>query len=165
VERGAVLETQDLYVLPLFGDRKPFPVVQSPFRENEPHFSFDGKWLAYDSNESGAFQIYVTSFPALDQKVQISTNGGGQPRWRRDGRELYYLASDGKLMAVDITAGPKMSSGIPRVLFDTRLILNPLQDQYAVTPDGQRFLVLTPVTESTTTPITVVVNWTAGLRR
>lgn len=156
---------QDLYVLPMFGDRKPIQIVQSPFQENEAHFSFDGKWLAFGSNESGRFQTYVMSFPALDLKRQVSTNGGSQPRWRRDGKELYYLATDGKLMAVDVTAGATLDSGTPRELFDTELTLNPLQDQYRVTPDGQRFLVLKPVTEATPTPITVVVNWTSGLRK
>jgi hypothetical protein len=105
----------------------------------------------------------VISFPALDQKRQISTNGGEQPRWRRDGKELYYLAADGKLMAVDITADAKIDSGTPRELFDTELTLSPLNDQYRVTPDGQRFLVLKPVTEATPTPITVVLNWQSGL--
>jgi Tol biopolymer transport system component len=156
---------QDLYALPLFGDRKPFPIVQSPFQENEAQFSFDGKWLAYSSNESGRFQVYVLSFPALDQKRQISTNGGSQPQWRRDGKELYYLAPDGKLMAVNMTAGAEIDSGTPRELFDTELTLSPLQDQYRVTPDGQRFLVLKPISEATPTPITVVVNWTARLKK
>jgi hypothetical protein len=156
---------QDLYALPLFGDRKPFPIVQSPFQENEAQFSFDGKWLAYNSNESGRFQVYVLSFPALDQKRQISANGGSQPQWRRDGKELYYLAPDGKLMAVNMTAGAEIDSGTPRELFDTELTLSPLQDQYRATPDGQRFLVLKPISEATPTPITVVVNWTARLKK
>lgn len=151
------------YVLPLFGDRKPFPVVQS--NAGEPHFSFDAKWLAYDSDESGTWQTYVTSFPVADQKRQISTSGGNQPRWRQDGKELYYLDPDGKLMAVDITAGAKIDSGIPRELFDTELNVSRTIDQYDVTADGQRFLVLKPVSETTPTPITVVVNWTAGLKK
>jgi hypothetical protein len=104
-------------------------------------------------------------FPALDQKRQISTNGGSQPQWRKDGNELYYLAPDGKLMAVNITASAHIDSGIPRELFDTGLTLSPLQDQYRVTPDGQRFLVLKPISEATPTPITVIVNWTARLNK
>lgn len=156
---------QDLYALPLFGEREPIPIVQSPFQEDEAHFSFDGKWIACDSNESGTFQVYVISFPALDQKGQISTSGGGQPHWRRDGKELYYLAADGAVMAVDINAGTKIDSGVPRELFDTELTLNPIQDQYRVTPDGHRFLVLKPITDAAPPPITVVVNWTASLRK
>src|SRR5207237_4846325 len=109
----------DLYILPLFGDRKPFPIVQSSSNQDESRFSFDGKWLAYNSNESGTWQVYVVSFPAADQKRQISIDGGVQPRWRRDGKELYYLDINGKLMAADIAAGAKIEPGIPRVLFDT----------------------------------------------
>jgi len=147
-------------VLPLFGDRKPFPIVR--VRSNEPHVSPDGKWLAYDSDESGAWEVYVVSFPAGDRKRQISTNGGGQSRWRRDGRELYYLAPDGQMMAVEITAVETVESGTPRVLFETGLTLDPSHDQYTVTSDGQRFLIRMPVAESS--PITVVVNWDAGRR-
>src|SRR5207237_6390962 len=91
---------KNIWILPLFGDRKPFRIVHSDFPLDEPHFSFDTKWLAYASAESGTWQIYVISFPAADQKRQVSTAGGSQPRWRHDGRELYYLALDGKLMAV-----------------------------------------------------------------
>src|SRR5207248_11443637 len=78
------LPTHEVWIRPMFGDGKPFPIVKSAFLLDEPHFSFDGRWLAYGSNESGAWQIYVISFPAADQKKQISTSGGGQPRWRRD---------------------------------------------------------------------------------
>jgi eukaryotic-like serine/threonine-protein kinase len=156
---------ESLNALPLFGDRKPFTVVKSPFPKDEPHFSFDGKWLAYASNESGTWQVYVVSFPTADQKYQISTDGGSQPRWRSDGKELYYLSLDGKLMAAGITAGEKIQSGIPRMLFETGLTTDPIRDQYAVTPDGQRFLLLRPLTGATPTPITVVINWTASLKK
>ncbi len=159
---------RDIYALPLFGDRKPFPVVQSRFDERTSQFSFDGKWLAYQSNESGTWQAYVVSFPAGAQKHQISTKGGAQPRWRRDGKELYYLTLDGKLMAVDITAGAKIESGAPRLLFDTKLTADVVSNQYAVTPDGQRFLVLMPAAETTQaapTPITVILNWTAARKK
>jgi serine/threonine protein kinase/Tol biopolymer transport system component len=153
----------DIYVLPLFGDRKPIPVVQSPGNDDEPRFSFDGNWLAYNSDESGTPQVYLMRFPPSDQKLQISRNGGVQPRWRSDGKELYYLDLDGKLMAVNITTGGTLESGTPRVLFDTKLSVDPSRDQFAVTPDGQRFLVQIPVAESEPTPITVLVNWPAGL--
>jgi WD40 repeat protein len=152
-------------ILPLFGDRKPFTFVESPYDKDKPHFSFDGKWLAYDSTESGTWQIYAASFPAADQKRLISTGGGVVPRWRRDGKELYYLAPDGKLMAVDIKPGEKLDSGIPHALFDTGLTAPaPAVDQYAVTPDGQRFLVQLPV-DTEAPPITVIVNWTASLKK
>ncbi|MBI2149280.1 MAG: protein kinase [Acidobacteria bacterium] len=152
-----------LYALPLFGDRKPLTLVPPPFTKDEAHTSYDSKWLAYNSNESGTWQIYVISFPNLEQKFQISTNGGVQPRWRKDGKEIYYLALDGKLMAVDFNPAGRIQSGIPRVLFDTGLTPTGNTEQYVATSDGQRFLVLKPLTESTPTPITAVLNWNAAL--
>jgi Tol biopolymer transport system component len=153
---------RDIYVSPLFGDRKAIPITQTRFDENEPHFSFDGRWLAYDSNESGTWQVYVVSFPALDQRCQVSAGGGGQPRWRQDGKELYYLAADGRLMAAEITARPKLDCGPPQLLFETGLKMDPVLDQYAVTPDGRRFLVLKPQ-EVVEAPLTVVLNWDADI--
>lgn len=161
----AFTSNTDLHVLPLFGDRKPLRIVQSPSQQDEPRFSPDGKWLAYNSNESGTWQVYVVSFPGADQKRQISVNGGVQPRWRRDVKELYYLDLDGKMIAVDITTGSRIEPGIPRVLFDTNSAPTPNNAEYAVTPDGQRFLVRQPVAETAPTPITVVVNWTASLKK
>jgi len=155
----------DIWAISVEGDRKPFPVVQSPYRKDEPHFSYDGKWLAYNSEESGQWQVYVISFPTGEQKRQISINGGTQPRWRQDGKELYYLAPDGKMMAVDVTTFSGIGSGIPRALFDTGLVVEPTLDQYAVTPNGQRFLLLKPVAGAAPTPITVVVNWAASLQK
>jgi len=149
----------NLYVLPLFGDRKPIPIAQTPFSEDEPRFAPDGKWLAFNSNESGTFQVYLMSLQATDQKRQVSTEGGVQPRWRRDGKELYYLALDGKVMVVDIRVDPSIESGVPRRLFDTKLSVDPIRDQFAVTADGERFLIQAPVSEGSPTPITVVVNW------
>jgi Tol biopolymer transport system component/tRNA A-37 threonylcarbamoyl transferase component Bud32 len=154
----------DIWALPLFGDRKPFPVVESPFGKDEPHFSFDAKWLAYNSAESGTSQVYVISFPARDQKRQISDTGGAQPRWNRDGTELYYVSLDGKMMAVNIKTGAKLDSGIPHVLFDTGISVETTRDQYAVTADGQRFLVLKPLSGAVQQPLTVIVNWTHLLK-
>jgi eukaryotic-like serine/threonine-protein kinase len=155
----------DLFVVPLFGDRKPFPIVQSPLNQDQSHFSFNGKWLAYGSNESGTWQIYVDSFPAVDQKRQVSTSGGAQPLWSQDGKELYYLSLDGKMIAVDIRVGAGIETGAPHVLFDTGLSVGPNLDQYAVSPDGNRFLLLLPAEESATTPITVVINWTSLINK
>jgi Tol biopolymer transport system component len=154
----------DLFALPLFGDRKPFPVAQSPFADDEPRFSFDGKWLAYNSNESGTPQVYVVSFPRIDQKRQISSAGGVQARWRRDGQELYYLGLDGSIMAVEFS-DTSTDSGSPRALFSTGLAPDAARDQFAVTPDGQRFLVELPAQDASAVPITVVMNWTASLRK
>jgi hypothetical protein len=105
--------------------------------------------------------VYVLAFPAGDRKRQITTDGGSQSRWRADVKELYYMASNGDIMAVEVTAGETMSSGTPWVLFGTGLPLMPGNDQYTVTGDGQRFLVRLPVSDSA--PITVVTNWAAAL--
>ena len=141
---------EDIYVLPLFGaEKKPIPVVTGPYRKDEPQFSYDGKWLAYTSNESGGtFEVYVISFPAGDQKLRISAiGGGGQPRWRKDGKELYYRAPDAAVMAVDIKPGPRIEAGIPHrlfVAFNSPSAQDPVRHQWSVTPDGQRFLLRYP---------------------
>jgi eukaryotic-like serine/threonine-protein kinase len=150
---------RDIYILPLFGDRKPFAIVQSTGRNIFPAFSFDGKWLAYQSDGLDTNQIYVIPFPGPGPKHRISVDGGIQPRWRRDGKELYYFSLDGKLMAVDITGGSVIVSGTPHELFDTKLnILLPHFRIYSATPDGKRFLLLKPLAEATPTPITIVLN-------
>jgi Tol biopolymer transport system component len=127
------------------------------------------RWVAYDSNESNSrYEVYVQSFPAGAAKIRISNGGGTQPRWRRDGKELFYIAYDGKLMAVDVKPGARFGAGIPHALFDSRMG-NPVgitNFRYDVTPDGQRFLVTTVKGEEKTSPdaITVVVNWMAGAK-
>jgi Tol biopolymer transport system component/DNA-binding winged helix-turn-helix (wHTH) protein len=152
----------DLWVLPMFGDRKPIPYLQTGFNELYSQFSPDGRWISYFSDESGKFEVYVRSFPVPDRKWTVSTGGGSQPKWRRDGKELFYLAPDGKLMAVDVQTGADFRVGIPKVLFDTHKV-SICDDQYAVTNDGQRFLV--SVRENTSAPFIVVINWTAELKR
>ena len=126
-------------------------------------FSPDGRWIAYQSNASGRVEIYVQPFPK-GPREQISTGGGAQVRWRRDGRELFYIALDGRLMAVPINLGPggrTIEAGVPAPLFTTRVggaIQGPLGWQYVAAPDGQRFLMST-VTETHTPAITVILNW------
>jgi dipeptidyl aminopeptidase/acylaminoacyl peptidase len=126
------------------GDKKPFPMVQGPYHKEEPQFSYDGKWLAYTSDESaGKFQVFVTSFPGGEQKLQVSRDGGAQPRWRADGKELFFRALDGNVMAVDIKVGPRIEAGVPHVLFSggpSASSRDPLRHMWAVSPDGQRFL-------------------------
>ena len=110
--------------------------------------------------------MYVEAFPGPGQKIRISTSGGGAPRWRRDGRELFYLTPTGTVMAVAITSGSPLEAGIPEPLFRTPITNLALNiDQYDVTDDGQRFLVLTPTGEARQSPITIVVNWTADLKK
>ena len=154
----------DIWALPLFGDRKPFPVFHGEFNESQSQFSPDVKWIAYVSDESGTPQIYVQSFPTLTGKWQISTEGGTQPRWRRDGRELFYLAPNRKLMAVTVRAGASFDAQTPRPLFETRLDGAALRQTYAVSADGNRFL-LNVALESGAPPVTIVINWPALLKK
>ncbi len=157
----------DLWVLPMFGDRQPRPFLQSEFNEKQGRFSPDGRWMAYASDESGKYEVYVQPFPAAGGKRQISSDGGEQPSWRRDGRELFYIADEKKLMAVEVeTNSPGFRASVPKELFRIHVFSDLYtRNQYAVTADGQRFLVNTLVEESAPSLITVVVNWAAGLKR
>jgi len=165
----------DLWALPLAGERKPFPVVQTSFEDMQGQLSPDGRWLAYASNESGRYEIYVQPFPESGGKWQVSTAGGTQPRWQREGHELFYVAPDNRLLAVQIRPASNARApdvGAPVVLFPTRLAsgagITPAgfdsRAQYAVAPDG-RFLLNVDATDAVTSPITVVLNWTAGLKQ
>jgi dipeptidyl aminopeptidase/acylaminoacyl peptidase len=139
---------EDIWILPMFGDKKPFPLVQGPYHKNEPQFSYDGKWVAYTSDESaGMYQVFITSFPGGEQKIQVSKDGGGQPRWREDGKELFFRSPDNGVMAVDIKVGAKIEAGVPHLLFtglNSVSNRDPTRHQTAVSPDGQRFLLRVP---------------------
>ena len=143
----------DIWALPLDGSGKPFPVVQTNFDEQDAQFSPDGKWIAYQSDESGRVEIYVQPFPGPGNKWPISTNGGSQVRWRRDGKELFYVALDGRLMAVpsESRRTPDPEVGTPVTLFTPRLggavQQGDYRHQYMVSSDGQRFLVATVAEE------------------
>ena len=165
----------DVWVLPLFGDRKPFPYVQTEFREARPRLSPDGRWLAYESDESKRLEIYVISFPQPGGKWQISIDGGAQPAWSRDGRELYYYSLTGKIMAVDIQSSttpngiaPTRGSrtqfqfGVPKALFDVRMSTS--NTSMDVSKDG-RFLLPALVEQDVSIPMTVVLNWPAMLKK
>jgi serine/threonine protein kinase len=115
------------------------PFLHGDFNESQGQFSPDGRWIAYVSDESGAQQVYVQSFPTLGGQRQISTEGGTQPQWRRDGKELFYLAPDRQLMAVTVKAGATFEHDAPRALFQTELNVAALRQSYAVSADGQRF--------------------------
>jgi serine/threonine protein kinase len=157
----------DLWVLPLFGDQKPYPFLQTEANERNARFSPDGRWLAYISDESGINQLYVQGFPASGGKWQVSTTGVYYLEWRRDGKELFYVSTDMKMMAVDVKGeGPTFEVGAPKVLFDLRVpSFNSPQAQFAVTADGQKFLIANTFGENSSVPITVVLNWTADLKR
>jgi Tol biopolymer transport system component len=155
----------DLFVLPLAGDRKPVPFLKTQFNELYGRFSPDGRWVAYRSNESGMYEIYVAPFPGPGGKRQISTAGGSFPRWRRDGTEIFYFAPDNKLMVAAVNGkGPSFEVGAVKPLFDTH-VFNGLRYPYDVTADGQQFLLSTVPGQSSSAPITVVVNWMAGLKK
>ena len=131
-------------------------------------FSPDGKWVTYASNESGKWEIYVTSFPVAHGKWRVSTTGGEQPRWRGDGKELFYLSSDGKMMAAPVTTGAKFDSGTPVALFSATPRQRAARTElfvYDVSRDGQRFLINTQVKQAETQPMSVVLNWPAKLNK
>jgi Tol biopolymer transport system component len=154
----------DLLILPLSPRRDPEPFLDTTAEEMQGQFSPDVHWIAYTSTESGSPEVYVRKFPAAGGERQISTRGGAQPRWRRDGKELFYLAPDGKLMAVAVNAGTAgIETSPPRELFNTGIAGSFLErrNQYVVTRDGQRFLVNISAEDESSAPITVVMNWDA----
>ena len=131
-------------------------------------FSPDGKWVAYASNETGKWEIFVTSFPNAHGKWQVSMGGGEQPRWRGDGKELFYLSSDGKVMAAPVVTGTKFDAGTPVVLFQAtprQPVVSGDLFVYDVSRDGQRFLINTQLKQQQTEPMTVVLHWTAKLNK
>jgi Tol biopolymer transport system component len=153
----------DIWAVPFEGDRTPFPVVRTPFEERDAQFSPDGKWIAYHSNESGRHEIYVRPFPGPGGPERISADGGVQARWRADGRELFYLTLDGKLVAIPLALRPDGRSHKPGPavsLFQARV--GPVQGvalhSYIAAPDGDRFLFET-VIEETPSPISLILNW------
>jgi eukaryotic-like serine/threonine-protein kinase len=153
----------DLWALPLFGDRKPFPLVQTPSDEVDAAFSPDGRWFAYQSNEGGQPQIYVQAFPPTGDKFQVSKNGGSLPVWRRDGKELFFVSPDSKMMAAAIDATGQFQGAVTP-LFTFSIPPSISRDrQYAVTKDG-RFL-MNVVQQSTSVPLTVVVNWFSAVQK
>jgi eukaryotic-like serine/threonine-protein kinase len=156
----------DLWVLRL-GDRKAEPFLRTRFNESAPRFSPDGRWLAYASDESGRQDIYVQPYPGPGGKWQISTDGGTEPVWNRNGRELFYRNGN-KMMAVDIATQPGFAAGKPRVLFEGPYVPTVFTaPNYDVSPDGQRFLMLKPSEQEETAPteINVVLNWFEELKR
>jgi Tol biopolymer transport system component len=159
---------KDLWVLPIgSGDRKPVPFLKTEFEELHGQLSPDSAWMAYASDETGPREVYVRPFPSGEGVSRISTAGGDQPRWRGDGKELFYAGADGRMMAVPVRAvtapKPSFEPGTPVPLFESHILATPTTNgvfQYDVTADGKRFLVVTA--DAATPPFTVVVNWNAG---
>jgi serine/threonine protein kinase len=156
-----------IWILPLTGDRRPYRFYQNDAEQHHGIFSPDGKWIAYTSNETGIAELYVQPFPATGGKWKVSAQGGAQPRWRRDGTELFYRTGDGKMMAVPIRTAGGFQAGPPRMLFQSSA--DPLYPNlgvpYDVSADGQKFLVSAALDETRSSPITVITNWAAGLGR
>ena len=152
----------DVWVLPLTGDRKPYAFLNGKYGEGEPRLSPDGKYLAYTSNESGHDEIYVQTFPDRAEKWQISTRGGYDPRWSGNGRELFYLSPEQRMMSVPIRTTPSFDPGTPADLFGAHVLFpGPGVEHYAVTDDGQTFILYTTAATRSLPSTTVVVNWTA----
>ncbi len=163
----SILFTENLqaFLLPLSGDKKPtafgLPSVYSPV---QARISPDGKYLAFSANDSGGTNVYIQAMPPNTGKWQISVDGGVQPRWRGDGKELFFLSLDQKMMAVDVALGATLTWGIPHELFQASpFFLN--ASPYDVTGDGQKFLMYSPTESAGNAPITVVLNWWAGLKK
>jgi Tol biopolymer transport system component/predicted Ser/Thr protein kinase len=159
----------DVWVLKLEGERKPRPFLQTPFNEGAPMFSPDGRWLAYQSDESGRQEIYVRPFPGPGGRSQISTEGGTEPMWARNGRELFYRSGD-KMMAAAIETKPVFAATKPKLLFEGHyergFFSASFQPNYDVSPDGQRFLMIkASEQESAVTQVNVVLNWSDEVRR
>jgi len=155
----------DLWVLPLGGDRKPFPFLQTEFTESFGQFSPDGRWIAYRSDESRGGEIYVAPFPGPGGQRQVSTAGGRQPRWRGNGKELFYLSPDDKMMAAEVNGqGATLEVGAVRPLFEARQSVTG-GFLYDVTGDGQRFLINAAVEQKASSPIILVQNWTVDSKR
>jgi serine/threonine protein kinase len=162
----------DPWILPLTGGRKPLPYFQTEAREALAVFSPSGKWIAYESNESGQMEVYVRSYPLeAGGKWQISTDGGEQPVWRRDGNELFYLTLDKQLMATEVQSNEIFKAGISKLLFQThvdpRVLVSgaTIPKQYFASSDGKYFLVNTLVDNSASAGITVLLNWKSFLKK
>jgi Tol biopolymer transport system component len=145
--------------------KDPKPILETRHNELQPALSTDGRWMAYASDQSGQYEIYVQEFPTGTQRT-VSIGGGMQPQWRRDGRELFYLAPDGSLMHVSVNAGERFTATAPKVLFKTLIppVLNPYRMDYVPASDGQRFLMKVPLNREAPV-ITVILNWPALLER
>ncbi len=171
VYRTPVDGRNQIGIVPLVGEQTLHWFEPSRFVQSNGQVSPDGRWLAYTSDESGRFEVYVQSFPAPGGgKWQISKDGGLYPRWRRDGRELFYYANDERLMAVPLRSATTLDVGDAVPLFKAHLLNGPaisagIRHQYDVARDGQRFLLNVPLEDAAASSITVVLNWAAGLKK
>ena len=148
----------DLWVVPVEGEHKPVVFLKTEFNEENARFSPDGRWVAYQSDESGKYEVYVRSFPTGSGKWEVSTNGGQAPIWRRDGKELFYWTADGTVMTADVNGtGTVFSVGNVQPLFNVPVSIGSLLTD--ATADGTRFLMFPVVGGQVTPPLTPVTNW------
>lgn len=165
-EYGYPKPSYDIWVQPVLGGQQPYPLIQAEGGQSNAHLSPNGRWLAYLSDEGGNREVYVQRFPNGGSTRQVSTNGGAGLSWRRDGKELFYHGSDGKLMAVPVLEGENFEMGAPVPLFEFRSGINaPAPTPYTVTGDGQRFLVNAIVNAEPRAPLTVIINWAASRKK
>jgi dipeptidyl aminopeptidase/acylaminoacyl peptidase len=156
-------DTKTFSIISVTGDHKPKALYSSSFIKDEFHLSPDGQLIAYGENRTGRWEVFLASFPSFQNIKQVSDRGGVQPRWRGDGRELFFLDTEGKMMSVSVERGSPPKVGVPKKLFDTGLVPDPTVNQYAVTEDGLKFLVLEPRKGYLET-YSVVLNWPATLK-
>ena len=156
----------DVWILPLSGERHPFPLAQTTFAETSGMFSPDGRWIVYSSDEGGQRDVYAQPFPATGARYPVSKGGGSHPVWRADSKELFFIrGADAMLMAMPIPATPQWDPGEPRPLFITTVRPARPGQQYAVTKDGNRFLMNSRIQDTVVQPLTVVINWTATIQK
>ena len=154
----------NIWAMSLMGDQRPQPVLRTQFNETDARISPDGRWLAYVTNESGGNEVYVSQFPPGSDRVRISTEGGGQLRWRADGQELFYIDPSGRLMAVDVREHDgELEASPPSVLFQTQVAS--VLKAYSVSADGQRFLINSEAAPNQPPPVVVVPDWVVAVRQ
>jgi hypothetical protein len=156
-------DTKTLSILPVTGDGKPEAVYSSSFLKDEFHLSPDGQLIAYGENRTGKWEVFVASFPSFQYIKQVSLARGTQPRWRGDSRELFFIDYEGKMMSAAVERGSLPKIGVPRKLFNTGLVPDPTVNQYAVTKDGLKFLVLEP-RKGFLESYSAILNWPATLQ-
>jgi eukaryotic-like serine/threonine-protein kinase len=177
VLRGVLKGTGALYLLPVSaertGERKPIPFQEIAYQDQDGAISPDGRWLLYSSEQTGRREIFVQSLPVAAggsatgaSKWKISTAGGSRPAWRADGKEIFFVGADGKMMAVPVESGPlAFKPGVPKPLFQTRLEYDAVVRSFDVSSDGKRFLLAHPVAEGAAVPLTVILNWSTLLNK
>ena len=151
----------DIWLWQLGDHAHATPILNTQANEGQSRISPDGRYLAYASDESGRFEVYVQTFPRATERWQISSGGGADPKWRADGRELFYVAADRRMMSVGTTLQPSFRRGSAKVLFQTQLesLWMDTRNHYDVTADGKRFVVIAPVSDRREAPFTLLMHW------